>query len=212
MARRVKGEGSIYPRSDGKGWIFEITIDGKKYRRSAKTQTLVIKKKNDFLKNIYLNKVVEKNNITLKDIVLNIENRKLEIGEIGESSYIRNLENLDLLKRLGIADKKIQKITESDLDEFTKKVKSYSNSTIQKVFGVIRFALAEAERLNIISYNIMNHYRIPRSDKEDKKVRALTIEEQRNFLKVIPESKYYMQFLIAIHTGMRMRRNKCITY
>ena len=50
----------------------------------------------------------------------------------------------------------------------------------------------------------MRNYIKPISSKKTKKINAFTLEEQKEFISLIPNSKYFMQYMIALNTGMRI--------
>lgn len=204
--------GKPYKRKDRDSWEQALFVDGKKVRLSAKTKILLNKKVEDYISKHYRGELVNKSTVTLNTIMNAIQDNKLNLNQISEVTYKRNIETIDLINRLGLGDMPIQKITLNDLNTFSNKVKTYSQSTIQKVFLQIKLAFNRAVQDDILFKNILDNYNYPISEKKKKKVRAFTIEEQKEFLELIPESEYYMQYLMAIHTGMRMRRNKCSAY
>ena len=64
----------------------------------------------------------------------------------------------------------------------------------------------EAKKRKIIAENPMEDLKRPKSRKQKRKVRAMTIEEQQKFLKVLQTERvrYKEQMLISMYTGMRM--------
>lgn len=202
--RRGRGEGSIYKRKDRDSWVYEFNLHGKRRKITAKTKTLLLERIDKLNKDIYSGKFVDKTNITLSEIIQSIQNKKLELNQISESTYKRNLETLAMINRLELGYIPIQDITLNTIDKFSSQAKQYSNSTIEKLFIEIKSAFKEATKNDIIPKNILLDYKLPTSIKQDKKIRAFTIEEQRELLKLIPESQYYMQYLIALNTGMRI--------
>lgn len=95
------------------------------------------------------------------------------------------------------------------INDFLISLSSYSNSVICKISQVIRSAFDKAVLLNIVNsnpYNIKGLINLPKSDKQDKKIEALTLEEQKLFIKELEKGydKYTNVFYIAIYTGMRI--------
>ena len=125
---------------------------------------------------------------------------------ISNTTYIRNKETIKILEP--IYNIPIQKITEDMIISFYRDLsKKYSDSTIQKAIFLLKGGFMLAKEKNIIYKNIIENIKKPKSTKETKKVEGLTIEEQKALLKIIYTSKYYLIYLIALNTGMRMRRN-----
>lgn len=202
--RRGRGEGSIYKRNDRDIWIYEFTYNGKRKSITAKTKTLLLKRIDKLNKDIYSGKFIDKTNITLSEIIQSIQNKKLELNQISESTYKRNLETLAMINRLELGSIPIQKINLNTIDKFSSEAKQYSNSTIEKLFIEIKSAFKEATKNDIIPKNILLDYKLPTSIKKDKRTKAFTIEEQKELLELIPQSKFYIQYLIALNTGMRI--------
>ena len=76
---------------------------------------------------------------------------------------------------------------------------------MQKAIILLKNAFKLAKEKNIIYKNIIEYIKKPKSIKETSKVEGLTIEEQKKLLSVMHKSKYYLIYLIALNTGMRMR-------
>lgn len=144
------------------------------------------------------------NNLTITDIILKNENDKLNKNIIQISSYTRNMFTLSIIQKSNLNNIPINKVTESDLNDFSKYIIKYSQSTIDKVFTHIKKAYDIALYNGNITKNILTIYEKPQSIKKTSKVSAFTLEEQKEFIKLIPNSIYYMQYLIALNTGMRM--------
>ena len=82
----------------------------------------------------------------------------------------------------------------------------YSQSYIRKIHMMLNQGFAEAVRRKIIVENPMLDVRRPKSSKKPKKIRAMTMEEQKAFMEVIKTERvlYADQMLISMFTGMRM--------
>jgi len=102
----------------------------------------------------------------------------------------------------------IQKITVFHIKKALPNLIKYSNNTIDKIYRLINktFKIAVSDR--IINYNPMESESIkkPKSNKEDKKVTALTIEEHKKLIEVLEknEHKYNNIILLQLYTGMRI--------
>ena len=130
-----------------------------------------------------------------------------------ESTYRRNLGTIKIIENTPLGTVPIIEIDERMLDTFLTSLKKYANSTIQKVFQVVNSAFEWAKENHLIDANIItaHHIRCPRSDKKDKCVRALTVEEQRKLIQYLAEHRpdterldYTIQLMIAMFAGLRM--------
>lgn len=207
--KRGNGEGSIYYSENLNRWVGQYTYSGTRKSLYGKTRTEVKNKLNRALINITDNKYVSKSNYTLIDLInLNI-NEQFNTNNISEASYKRKLDTKKIIENSEISKIEIQKLKSNHLNDFLISIKHYSNSVISKVSQMLRKAFDKALILNIVSsnpYNIKGLIIIPKSDKETKKVDALTIEEQKLFIKELDKNydEYTNIFYIAIYTGMRI--------
>lgn len=127
--------------------------------------------------------------------------------------YERNMQIVDMISRHSIGYIPICEINANHIELFYDYIKQYSNDTINKINSMLKRAFHVAEQKKIIDVNIMNDETIkkPKSNKPDRKVRGMTEEEQRRFVKALDDHKvrygsnsYKLQFLIELYSGMRM--------
>lgn len=132
-----------------------------------------------------------------------------------DSSYNRKLYNVKIIEKSNIGKKPIDKITKDDLNTFLASITHYSNSIIDKVYVTLKEGFAVAKLEGLIEENPFDNkraFRMPKSDKPDKKVSAFTVDEEKAFLVALNDEYispthgnwYKHQLLIALHTGMRM--------
>ena len=209
MGKRGNGEGSIYYSESLKRWVSQYTYNGKRKSIYGKTRTEVKDKLNKALVDIIDNKYVDKSDLTLIDIIdKNIE-EQFNSNKISEVTYKRKLDTKKIIENSNISNIKIQKLNSSTINDFLISISHYSNSVISKVSQMIRKAFDKALLLNIVNnnpFNLKGLINIPKSKKEDKKIDALTVEEQKLFIKELEKSydEYTDIFYIAIYTGMRI--------
>ena len=129
-------------------------------------------------------KVMDKDNNVLEELITD------KNGEAETSNYpIRDFSQL-----------KIQEV---------ETLKNYSNSSIKKFYELLNHAFRSAFERDYIKSNPMKNVIKPKSKKEDKNIRALTIEEQEKFTQYlleqnIKDTPYRNVFLIQMFTGMRI--------
>lgn len=209
MGKRGNGEGSIVYHKTLKRWMGSYTYNGKRKSVYGKTRTEVKDKLNKALVDIVDNKYVDKSDFTLIDIIdKNIE-EQFDSNKISEATYKRKLDTKKIIENSDISNIKIQKLNSSAINDFLISISDYSNSVISKTSQMIRNAFDKALILNIISnnpYNIKGLITVPKSSREDKKIEALTVEEQKLFIKELEKGydEYVDIFYIAIYTGMRI--------
>ncbi len=89
------------------------------------------------------------------------------------------------------------------MQDFFFTLKDYSNSYIFKIYQIVKISFEEAIKDELIVKNPMIYVIKPKSNKQDKKVEALTLEQHQLFIKSLENENYKNIFLIAINTGMR---------
>lgn len=136
-----------------------------------------------------------------------------EMNYMSEAGYGRNLESLKIIERSAIGTVPVNQLEKRHIEGFLKTITGYSNSVIEKVYQQMRLAFDIAHDKGIITKNIMQSrdMRRPKSDKPDKKVRGLTMEEQRILIDALNAKKthngrndYHLQIFIEMYSGMRM--------
>ena len=130
-------------------------------------------------------------------------NEQLDLNEISEATYDRKIETLKTLS--DISDMEIQDITEDTVKEFFKSKLYYSQSTIDKMYQLLKIAFKKAIKKRMIIENPLADIKAPKSKQKKIKVRSLTIEEQSKLLAVLKEGTvlYSEIMLISMFTGMR---------
>lgn len=141
---------------------------------------------------------------TIYTLINSIVSRKLGLNIIQETTSYRTLDTLKMIKK--IYDIPIQLVDENILLAYFNYITKYSKSVIEKICIMINQAFKEAMRLQIISVNPMDYLLKPKSKVPPKRIRALSIEEEKKFIKVLTNEDimYSQQLLISLFTGMRM--------
>lgn len=211
--RRANGEGSIYKNKSRNRWEYYFTnpITGERKKLVGKTQAIVIEKYNSFMENIKTLNTLE-NNTTITSLLYLNEKDKFNKNLIQISTYARNIYGIKKLENGVLNVLPISEITLQHIDEWNYSMKNFSDSVISKSFIQLKRAFDIAMDKQIITRNILKNYKRAKSSKKTKKVSAFTITEQKKFIELIPKSKYYMQYMIALCTGMRMGEVNALHY
>ena len=215
MAKRGNGEGTIYYSEKLNKWVGQFTAgrkdNGKLNRKSVygNTRKEVKEKITKALAEVQTNTYVEKNDITLMDLIDLQLNESLKANRIKETTYNRNIQTKNIVKTLPVAFMPIQKITRYDINNSVNEMTNYANSTIEKVYILIRQAFNYAMLNEFIQkdiFSIKGAILRPVSKKQDKDVVALDIDEQNALSKELAKGydTYNDVFYIALYTGMRV--------
>lgn len=210
MARRGNGEGTIYYSNSLKRWCGQVTIgcqdNGKIKRKTVYGKTR--KEVKDKILELQTKPVVYKSKHTVGMLCKEIIEDKLRMNDINENSYKRALYTLGYIQNSLLGDTELQKVTTKDIKLFLASMTKYSNSVIDKTYQLLNKAFKRAVDRDIIVRNPMDFEEIrkPKSDKKDREVISLSVEEELKFITAVNEdnSKYKSLLLLMLFTGMRI--------
>ena len=216
--RRGNGEGSIYYSEKLNRWVGQFTngvkTNGTPNRKSVygKTRKEVADKITKALNEIKEHTFVDKSDITFIELLRELVEEKYRANLINDSTYKRNLYQIKEIEETPdtIAYKPIQKITNPDIKKFFFSLTKFSNGTISKLYGMTNKTFQKAVSKKLIYSNPLDdklEIIKPKSDKADKKVEALTIDEEEKLINVLNSEEllhpYRNIILLLLFTGMR---------
>lgn len=230
------GEGTIYFSETLQKWVAQyVEPSGKRKTLTQKKNEKVgdFKKRfTNIINEINNNTYISNSNTSLYNILKDYIDDNYRTGITNANTYKRNIENLKLLEKCcnTFIYKPIQKVTVLEIkkalpnlveleivNKETNENKSrfYSQTVIDKLYRFLNkgFKIAISER--IIQYNVMDNESIqkPKSKKQNDKVEALTIEEEKKLIQTLRNSsnKYKNILLLTLFTGMRIGETLAIT-
>lgn len=216
MAReKGSNEGSIFYRKDRKKWTAQYyDYDPVTQNRIRKTKSFDTQEKAQrYLQTIMYQKenpiYIEKNGITLKDLMTTIVQNKYDTNQISESQLKRVQETQKSIFKGKVVDKYIEDISADELQRFINTFNNYSDSTIKKVIGQFRQAFKYAFDRGYLMRNPMAQVIRPKSTKEQKVVRAMTLDEENKFVNYLQEKSidncpYKNEYLMQLFMGLRV--------
>lgn len=216
--KNVYGEGSIFYSNVKKKWMAQINVgkdeNGKVKRRSftGNTHEEVAAKLQQVKYEIYTGDFIDVSHITFDQLAHQVIEDKLNMNEYQQQTYFRDIETLKMCGM--ISDVPIQHIDYNMLKQFMLSKINYSQSTIDKIYNQLRQTFKEAVRRKIIKDNPMDELKKPKCKKAERKVRALSTEEQAKLVDILltdKSIKYVPQMLISMFTGMRMGEVNALT-
>lgn len=210
MSKRANGDGAIYYSESKNKYVGQITIgydeSGKRKRKTVygNNPTEVKKKLKQVEFQIYTGEFVDKSSITIYHLAKQMLDDKLNSNEIKQATYLCHMATLQRLKP--IYNTPLQQATEMQIKAFLLKQQDYSQSILNKDYGLLKKTFDEAVKKNIITKSPMLNIRKPKSRQIQEDVRAFTIEEQNKLLNLLQteDIKYSNQMLLSMLTGMRM--------
>ena len=210
-----KEEGAIYydkSRDMWRCWYYvvnPITLKKQRKCKCLKTQD----EAKDFLATLKYQKedilYKDNNGIPLNLLIKNNIEKKFDLGLIGGNQYNRLKRTLATIEKWDLSTKNIDELKSEEIQAYLNSLRDYSNSFITKIHELIYSAYNVAQKKGYIVRNPMIDVIRPKSNKEDKEVRAMTIEEQQkftNYLMSMPISlePYKNVFLFQMFLGLRI--------
>ena len=211
------GDGTMIEKRPGyyEYKIYYLDVDNKKKRKcfGGVDQDELHMRADEFLREIE----DMRNGVEKLATIPQILRRRYELdyknGYIQEPTYYRSVASLKKFEESAIGRKPIAKITLLEIQDFLGTLRTYSNSVIRKIYSQLVLAYSEAIIAEIVTKNLMlsRQIRYPKSAIPDKRIPALTIEEQKALVETLTKHKrqgkrneYSKQILIELYTGMRM--------
>ena len=208
---RGNGEGSLYYDKKRDRWVGSVTV-AKGQRKQVygkgfkKGKQICLKKMDEIKAEILFGTYCKNSDLTVEKYLSQMIENEFRKNLIKENTYNRKKAILRKIQTHNIAKMRIQAVTAAQIDDFLFSLTDYSNSLIRKEYALLKRCF-EDNIPDLIKVNPMKKIKCPKSNKNEVKQRALTLDEQRKLLTVLNEDKrikYVPQMLIMLHTGMRM--------
>ncbi len=215
MSEKGSSQGYIFFNKKRKTWqaqfIYYDVESGKKHLKSKtfRTQDEARKYLDTFNYPKDNSLFIKNNGIPLVDFMRANLKLKLDTNQIGETQYWRVSKTIDALEKNAFATKKIDEIKSDEIQEYLNSLKHLSNSMIEKANQKLNQTFKIAHNKGYLMNNPMIGVIRPKSDKENRVVRALELEEQQaltDFLKSksITELRYKNVPLFQMYLGLRV--------
>lgn len=159
---------------------------------------------------------IEHHGIPLCEVMKSNLKFKLDTNQITSTQFGRVSRTIESLEKTAIGSKNIDAITSNEIQSYLNSVSNLSNSSLKKIHGQFVQAFRTAMNKGYILKNPMNNVIRPISQKQDKKVRALTLDEQQAFTdyilnKDLKKCKYRNVYLIQMYMGLRVGEALALT-
>lgn len=216
MANKGSSEGSIYYRKERDNWIAQYydydVMQDKSVRKSKSFGTKEEAQK--FLDSIMYQKenkiYIEKHGLPLYDLMIANLNNKRDANLISDAQYDRVLRSLSVIRKAPFIYRNIEDIKAEEIQAFLNEMsKQYSNSSIKKFSEQFGQAFKYAFNKGYIYRNPMIEVIRPKSFKKDKEIRAMTIDEESQFVDYllhhsIKDIYYKNAYLMQLFMGFRI--------
>lgn len=205
--RRGKNEGSIRLRKDGY-YEARVTLgvdaNGKQIQKSiyGKQRTDVAQKMNSLMMNVHHGTYVNETSISLNVWLSKwLEDyAKLKVKETTFELYYNHSKN-HIIPALGFY--KLNKLKTSNIQTFINELskKELAAGTIKYIINILRGAIKQAVKEKLITTDITKNCVLPKDIQ--KEMNVLEPKCINDFLELAKKNKYYIIFLLELHTGLR---------
>lgn len=207
--RRGNGEGSIWHDTKRDRWAGQYTANGKRKTVYGKSRQEVLEKLQKQLVNIKENKYIDKSKLTIQNVMDIMLDEIEKANIIKDNSLLRKKKAGEIISKMYIANLPLQEVNATQINDCLLELVNYSNSYISKIYMLLGNIFNKAMLMGIIDtnpFNIKGNIIKPRSKKEDRKIDALSVEEEQAFRQQLEKKayKYRDVFYILLETGMRI--------
>ena len=193
---RGNGEGTIYFSKALNCYVAQyVDTSGKRKtlkQKKNEKNTDFKKRFNNIINSINNGTYISSSTETVVSIATNYIEQKHIDGLIVDRTYKRNKDTLSELEKTcsSFCNIPIQKVTVAHIEKSKENMRKYSNSTIEKIWGLLYKSFKIAYSRRIVMYNIMEDETLakPLSLKADKKIEALSIDEEKSLEKILLSS------------------------
>jgi integrase len=207
--------GSLYYDKSAKSWrCWYYIVNPTNLKKERKSKSFKTEQEaKDYISTLEYQKedilYTDNNGIPLNLLIKSNIERKFDLGIIAGNQYNRLNRTLATIEKWSSARKNIDELTSNEIQAYLNSLRNYSNSYITKIHELIYTAFNNAQKKGYIIKNPMTDVIRPKSNKDDKEVRAMTIEEQQaftNYLMSMPISlePYKNVFLFQMFLGLRI--------
>lgn len=208
--RNANGDGSIYQRKDGR-WCAAITI-GKDDNGNQKKKYIYDRDRDELRKKMLaLQNDISINGGYVRDDVITLNQwGKTYLNEFVKSSVRPSTyDSYEVILRRHISNDaigtmKLKDIKSFHIQKFLNSKSSLSKSYIKKMHMLLDIFFSNAVKNDLIPKNPMDAVNMPKSQKQVKDVRALTRQEQSEYMKHLDSTRLKPLLLTCLFTGMRM--------
>lgn len=203
--RRSHGEGSVFKYRDGYAAILDLGwVDGKRARKwvYGKTERETLRKLNDLKRSRE-----QGQDLTLKPRTFGDwldEWMRLKERDGTRASTLQNYRRLiENHVRPALGKVQLDKLTPTVVRKLLaqKTDAGLSATTVRHLHGLIRNALADAEREELVYRNVARAVRPPALNRQER--RALTLDEARKLLQVLDGHRLEALYVCALTVGLR---------
>jgi integrase len=202
VARRGFGEGSIYPRGDGR-WVSYLRMpDGRKKFFSGRTRDVVKERLAEAQRQAHAGQLVMGRDQTVAQYL-----ERWLAEAVRHSVRPKTYENYDLcVRRLlpHLGRVRLRALTPEHIQHALGELldRRLAARTVRQVHMVLRYSLKQAVLWRLIPSNPSDAVKAPRAER--KEMRTLTEDEVRRLLAVTAGTRHHSLWVFLVTTGVRL--------
>lgn len=185
-------------------WKLYSYKDGKKRSFTTSSKRECKKLEREWFNEMELGKYVKKSGENMQEIAL----RSLLINtkpSVSLGTFERYMSvYLTHIKDSALGKKSIQKVDKKTLKDWFNTKADMSSKSISLIKLVLNITFEYAIECKLIADNPLHGLKLPKGVAKVRRPRSLTISEQKLYLNAAKDNYYYLLFLFALNTGMRV--------
>ena len=209
------GDGSVYFRKDRMRWVYQyydvdpVTGIRKKVEKSFKTEEEAKAQLQAKMYQMENPLFLKSHGIPLVELMKMNLKAKYDTNMISDAQYDRVKRTIKKLEESAVVNKNIDEIKPEEIQRYVNTLSEFSDSTIKKCFEQFNQSFKYAFDRGYILRNPMAQVIRPKSRKQTKLVRAMTLDEETKFVEYlqsqnIKDCPYRNEFLIQLFMGLRI--------
>lgn len=202
--RQYKGK-TIKKRADGRWWT-RYYKNGKQYSVYGKTAEECLQNFKKALSGKTKQQKEMPKSITL-DEWLNKWLQLYKTGQVRETT-MQKIQGLLKAVDIDLKNKPICAITSLELQEFLNSIEHERKR--EQVYVSLKDAFTKAYKNKVIKDNPFDVVTVPKA-KRQRKIRALTLDEERKFVEACKNNKFGSMFLLCLYQGLRLGEALALT-
>lgn len=198
MARRARGEGSIYRRKDGL-WVAESLVGGRRKYLYAKTKKAAFEKKREYEEGNSPQTKSLQESVKFGDFITDWLS-SIE-GSIKERTYQRH-EEVVRLHLSNLNGKRLPEIQVMDLQKlYQRKLQSLSSRSVEIIHRTVSKALKQAVRWGLVERNVAEQVTPPKP--QPREITTLSASEVNKLFDAVRGRRFEALYVLAVTAGLR---------
>lgn len=116
------------------------------------------------------------------------------------------------IKNSSIGQINIKDIVQMDLQHFLNQKTHLSNGTMKKIYNLMNSSFKGAIANNLIRINPLDNVKLPKSQKDDRKMDIMSVYEQKRYMEACDKEYHGLICLTSLATGLRLGEARALRW